>query len=216
MDESIWYDIHAKALYTGFTGLRSNFSGAGPSNPVKGLWKFSLDDIGGGTWSQLLPNSDNDSGVQLVVRPFQAAVAANTDTAYILGGVETAYNDPSTVGLKGEVALSGLVQYNMTDQTFSNVSASGFSSYGTFQNGNLHWISAVGPNGIFIAMGGGIAPNGKYIPGSDLQSFETVSILDPVTGTWYHQQTSGIPPAPRLDFCVTSATASDSPGYHEV
>ncbi len=79
---SIWVDDANKLLYLGFSGQNSNF-GDGAYTPV-GLWSFSPDGTGSGTWSNL--NSTADRAFLTQARPHRGLAASGNGKGYYLGG----------------------------------------------------------------------------------------------------------------------------------
>lgn len=116
---------------------------------------------------------------------------------------------PIYVNLTGQMALPGLITYDMASDTFTNTSTAGKTIYGGdgfAANGVMQYVPSFGPNGIFVAMGGSV--QATETP-SVLQSFEQVSVYDPAAKLWYNQTTTGDIPAPRLKSCSAGVASSN-------
>jgi len=79
----MWVDEANKVIYTGFTGTPSSFGNRAPQNA--GLWSFTPDGTGGGTWTNL--NNTANSAFTKNVRPFQGLAASGNGKGYYLGGL---------------------------------------------------------------------------------------------------------------------------------
>jgi len=78
----IWVDNKNNLLYTGFAGINSIF-GTNTFYP-QGLWSFSPDGTGGGSWENL--NGTADDSFVNQPRPFDGSVASGEGSGYFLGG----------------------------------------------------------------------------------------------------------------------------------
>lgn len=93
----------------------------------------------------------------------------------------------------------------MSSKTFSNVSASNYlANSGVVTNGALHYVSAFGPQGLFIGMDGDAVQHVER-----LISFDTVAVFDPLKQQWYNQSTTGSPPGSRLEFCTAGVSSTN-------
>ena len=127
--------------------------------------------------------------------------------ALVLGGMANAGTQPVYNNLKGQMALPGAVTFDMASASFSNRTANAnYGGDGFAVNGMMQYVPSFGSKGIFIAMGGSIqateTPN-------QLQSFQTVSVYDPASETWYNQSTTGDIPLPRLKSCAAGVASSN-------
>ena len=155
-----------------------------------------------------------DSGASVwdsITRPVEPMMAFGSGNAYVLGGTEDSQSIPSTVNLRGDVAIPGLVHFNMTTKTFSNSTASGYSFNGTAEKGAMHHVPSFGPDGLFIVMGGDGFWHSDY---KSLQNLQTVSVFDPSSNQWFNQTTTGNVPQPRKGFCLAGIDSNN--GTHEM
>lgn len=127
--------------------------------------------------------------------------------AYVLGGIENSESSLSTANLQGNVPLPGLVNFNMTTETFSNSTASGYSFNGTAEKGSLHYVPSFGPDGLCIVMGG----DDFWHPHFDsLKDLETITIFDPSSKKWFNQTTTGNVPQARKEFCLAGIESNNA------
>ncbi|KAJ5046758.1 uncharacterized protein L3040_003988 [Drepanopeziza brunnea f. sp. 'multigermtubi'] len=205
-DGSLWYSEKENSLILGFSGAAARFNTPAPW-PL-GLWSFKLDSQGGGIWSRKTAATSAITSKSLT-RPYQALSAFGGDSAFTLGGYENSRSSPATKNLTDSRPVPGIVQYNMATGTFTNSSASGYNFNGTAERGVLHYVPSFGPQGIYVILGGDVSDLDKYSAGQKLQSFQTLTIFDPATGTFYNQTTTGNTPNGRIEFCATGANSTN-------
>ncbi|KIW08569.1 uncharacterized protein PV09_00534 [Verruconis gallopava] len=191
----IWVDKVNKVLYTGFAGRSSTFGNAAYQD--RGLWSFSPDGQGGGSWKNL--NSTAPAGFKTEVRPYSALVASGDGKGFMLGGFDPA---------NASVGISGLVIYDFSSNKLSNNTVTGIANKGVVQMGGAHFVPNFGPQGIMITFAGDQV-GAKQAGADSLLSTTTVQIYDPATGVWYEQTTSGNIPEPRKEFCMTGAASNN-------
>ncbi|KAK0619317.1 hypothetical protein B0T14DRAFT_566193 [Immersiella caudata] len=192
----IWVDKENGVLYTGFAGVNSQL-GNGASHP-QGLWSFTPDSTGAGSWKNL--NGSSDMRFTAIPRPFNGQVASGDGSGFFLGG--TVGNETST-----QVPISGLVTYDFESGRAKNTTVSGVSTGGIGISGRMIYVPNFGSNGILVAMGGDRAGQSEQDE-DDLIAFSTVRIYDLGSGTWHEQKTSGNVPLPRKDFCLAGVASS--------
>jgi hypothetical protein len=176
-----------------------------PYLPSLSLWTFTPDNIGSGSWTELL--GTDDAAWNSLVRPYSGLMAVGKDSAYILGGL-TVPNATVNSYLDG-TPISGIVSFNMSTSTFKNSSADGYSLNGTAELGVLHYVPSFGPDGVFVAMGGDASALGQYTPGHSLRSFGNLVVFDPASGTFYNQTATGNLPESRVQFCTAGVASSN-------
>ena len=114
---------------------------------------------------------------------------------------------PIYQNVKGQIALPGVVTFDMGSVTFKNKTADDvYGGNGFAVNGVMQYVPSFGSNGVFIAMGG--STQAAEVP-NQLQSFQTVSVYDPAQGKWYNQSTTGDIPLPRLKSCAAGVASSN-------
>ena len=193
---SLWYDTSRELFYSGYAGSSSSWNiDDPPSPPAESLWSFKPDNTGSGTWDQLSLSTWN-------TRTNRGYMAYGDGSAYVLGGLDL----PLYLG--GNF-FPGMLQFDMSTQTFSNISSktgatspSGNPGYG----GAMQYVPSFGPGGVFVVMGGA----------DDVASFGfgSVMVFDPAGGAWYNQTTTGSAPAARGEFCTAGIASSN--GTHEM
>lgn len=191
---SLWYYEAEDLLYSGFGGAPSLYTDKKQTLPKPSLWKFTLDDKGGGTWTEAISPTDSKWSIFDQVSPNEAFQAFGPADAYILGG-----NDQNQ-----DVSLPGYIQFDMDLLRFINGSAAPYDGLGGAQRGSLIRIDSFGTSGIYVAMGGMFA-NSK----AGLLSFEYVSVFDPSQQRWYNQSTTGTPPSGRIQFCTAGVNSTN-------
>lgn len=94
------------------------------------------------------------------------------NTALILGGDREIHEPVSP-----QTLMSGVVQYGLVSQSFANCSAQCCNATGGIERGAMQYVPSLGPEGLFIAMGG---LNGlTYNTTDGLIGLSTVSVFDP-------------------------------------
>lgn len=199
--------VNDKTLYTGFAGRKSRYDKSN-GTPNRRLWSFKPDGRGAGSWTAI--SDSDDASWSNLVRPFSPLVASGNGAGYMLGGWQV--NASETNSGVNPSAISGLLKYNFTTKKVSNDSVTGVYMAGVNQMGSMQYVPNFGPEGIFVAMGGDQV--GKVKVNNDaLLNMTYVQIYDPKTGKWYEQKTSGNPPEPRKEFCVSGVASSSDKSY---
>ena len=201
----LWVDTLNQRLFSGFAGQHSSFGDA--AKQASGLWAFSPATDGSGSWSDNVPTSSSGLGFKTVNRPYSGAVASGNGVGYVLGGLQV--NQSSTDPRFDAFNSTGLMRYNFTDGSLSNLTVTGISNGGMIQKGGMHFVPNFGPQGVLVAFGG--TQIGIRAPGADaLVEAVTVQVYDPATDSWYDQATTGSVPTARKEFCITGAASSNN------
>lgn len=206
----IWVDRKAGRLYTGFAGTEPYFGSPGPA--ARGLWSFTPDDSGGGSWKSL--NKTADASFTDEPRPFRGGVASGHDVGYFLGGMPgpahrichpalTCTSEGFTGNDSGpQQPLSNFISYDFSSGTATSSSVWGpASNEGPGLSGGMVYVPNFGNKGVLINMGG-------YHDRSrddGLTRFQTVQVYDIDSQRWFGQLTSGTVPRSRKDFCIAGA-----------
>lgn len=185
----------------GFAGGPSGFPNA-PALPALSLWSFTPDNNGGGAWDEVL--SSDAAAWKHLQRPVNGLMASGGGKGYVLGG----YN------VTNGIPLPGIVSLDLTNLTFTNSSAAGYNTNGTAELGELQYVPAFGPDGVFVILGGDISPLDTYTPGMNLQTFDQITIFDPASRNFYNQTATGNIPSPRAQFCTAGVASSN--GSYEI
>ncbi|KAL5328920.1 hypothetical protein ACEPPN_002429 [Leptodophora sp. 'Broadleaf-Isolate-01'] len=212
-DGTLWYNAKENRLQEGFVGAAPRFNNPEESAYPLGMWSFKLDGQGGGTWSEDTAATDAIVSAGLT-RPYQGLSAYGGDSAINLGGYGNARTVPENVNVTDQIPIPGIVQYNMTTGTFTNSSAAGYNVNGTAERGVLHYVPFFGPKGVYIILSGDISRRNLYSAAENIQSFGTLTLYDPATGTFFNQTTTGNIPNGRIEFCVTGANSTN--GTYEI
>ncbi|KAF5593232.1 kelch repeat [Fusarium subglutinans] len=191
---ALWVDEERSMIYSwGGQGSYKNTSAAGDHH----LYAFEADD-GKGRWS--IHDPDDDTLFSSLYRSVRGAYTTFHGVGYYLGGYgERRTDERFTDGSYVERPLDGLLTYNMTTQKWTNESTKALD-YATW-TGRATCIPSIGSSGLLIFMGGAKVKTPSFRNESEPVSFTNITIFDPSSKEWYYQQTSGVSPDPRVDFC---------------
>ncbi|KAL2075522.1 hypothetical protein VTL71DRAFT_465 [Oculimacula yallundae] len=212
-DGDLWYNEKENRLQEGFVGAAARFNSPEEAGYPLGMWSFKLDGQGGGTWSKDTAATDAIISAKLT-RPYQALTAVGGGVALSLGGYENSRTVPENGNVTNQIPIPGLVTYDMSNGKFTNSSAAGYNRNGTAERGVMHYVPSFGPKGVFVILSGDISPLDKYQASQNMQSFGTVTLYDPATGTFFNQTTTGNIPEGRIEFCATGANSTN--GTYEI
>lgn len=165
---------------------------------VPELWKFKPDGEGHGEWTNETPETgDNFFSLK---RSRDAAFASTSDKTFIFGGYTGQFTTREAEG-----AMSGYITVDMKTGEWTHTDIGPYSEEKTVTGGTAVFAPNLGPNGLVFVLGGVSDLNGNGDNRQDYLSFRTIHFMDPVTGTWYSQNTSGSEPAGRMVFCAGGA-----------
>lgn len=197
----LWYNEDDNIVYSGFAGSLSKFSSRDPY-PM-GLWLFELDGSGGGSWDVAIQSTN--TAFDSITRAYMSLSAYGGGTGLMLGGASTLKSSTGTEDLDQTILpLRGMVAFNMTTKTLTNVTVNEPRFHGRIEEGRLHYVPVFGPKGAFVVMGGGPEQFTEY---SDFFSFDIVSIYDPDSGQWWDQKTTGNTPDARKGFFLSGVAS---------
>lgn len=191
---ALWVDEERSTIYSwGGQGSYKNTSAAGDHH----LYAFEADD-GKGSWSTHDP--EDDTLFSSLYRTVRGAYTTCHGVGYYLGGYgERRTDDRFTDGSYVERPLDGLLTYNFTTENWTNESTKALD-YATW-SGKATCIPSIGTSGLLIFIGGAKVKMPAFGNVSEPVSFTNITIFDPSSKEWYCQQTSGVAPDPRVDFC---------------
>ncbi|KAF4954315.1 hypothetical protein FGADI_5338 [Fusarium gaditjirri] len=191
---ALWIDKDRSIIYSwGGQGSYKNTSAAGDHH----LYAFEADD-GKGNW--LVHDPEDDTLFSSLYRTVRGAYATCHGVGYYLGGYGERRTDNRFIdGSYVERPLDGLLTYNFTTQRWTNESTKALD-YATW-SGRGTCIPSIGASGLLVFMGGAKVKMPAFRNASEPVSFTNIIIFDPASKEWYYQQTSGVSPDPRIDFC---------------
>jgi hypothetical protein len=135
---------------------------------------------------------------------------------YILGGIATFRTSPQMVFLDVSLlSLSGVTVFTFEDQSWTNISTSGYSQTGWGVHGSAHFVASFGEAGALIFIGGDAPPTQSYNLGYSPRSMDDITIFDIYNQKWYHQAATGDIPASRVRFRVSGAQETGT-GLYEI
>lgn len=177
--------------------------------PIEALWSFTANSDGG-TWQSL----DQSSSVfDSIIRPTQGSVASGDIGGFNLGGYASR-NASQKTDIAGYIPVPGLQFFNFTSQEWSNDSATGYTADGTAIWSGTAYVPTWGPAGLLVAFGGQTSPDlSEYVDGAAYLLMSNISLFNPSTYSWYHQEATGDTPSQRDRFCVVGITGGDNSTY---
>ena len=205
-----WTDIAANTVYAygGEFSLLNPWVGNN-TVPPESFWSFTPSSDGG-IWQSL---NQSSSVFNSITRPGQGSVASGDIGGFNLGGYAGANESQKTL-ITGTIPIPGLQFYNFTSQEWSNNSATGYAPHWTAVWSGTVYVPIWGSAGLLVAFGGQTSPNiSAFWDGAAYLSMSTISLFDPSTGSWYHQEATGDAPSQRDRFCVVGINSGDNATY---
>ena len=168
------------------------------------LWEFSESTD---SWKRVHPGSAFLS----LTRPTWALGAMLGDTGYVLGGVENSYSNPA-LELENVDLIPGIVSFNMSAQIWENTTSPNMPRNVSFttrphtpSNNMVMWLSqqnrllaslpSFGPVGLLLAAG-----TEPSLEASN--TFDNITLYEPIKNAWYFQKATGEVPLGRLATCT--------------
>ena len=206
-----WTDLAANTAYA----YGGEFSSLNPwvgstTVPLESFWSFTPSSDGG-TWQSL----DQSSSVfGSITRPTQGSAASGDIGGFNLGGYAERLTSQKTSTIDGIIPIPGLQFYNFTSKEWSNYSATGYTSDGTAEWSGTAYVPTWGTAGLLVAFGGQTSLNlSQFVDGATYLSLSNISLFDPSTQLWYHQEATGEVPTQRDRFCVVGVNSGDKTSY---
>lgn len=205
-----WVDLAANTVYA-FGG---EFSYLNPwvgstTVPLESLWSITPSSDGG-TWQSL----DQSSSVfGSITRPTQGSAASGDIGGFNLGGYTSNHGSQKS-DIRGLIPIPGLQFYNFTSQEWFNNSATTYTPDGTAEWSGTTYVPTWGNAGLLVAFGGQTSPNiSQFVDGTAYLPMSNISLFDPSTQLWYHQEATGDVPTQRDRFCVVGVNSGDKTTY---
>ena len=234
--EAIWSDSTGNGFYVygGVASYGANTTSI--SKNVNGIWKFTADGQGGGSWSleKFASSADTLTSRSLPVDMLRftadMAYASTAGLGFSIGGGYQGGDDsdsggdtPSTSNWdmgrpnwQTSTSTSGMVSYDMEKKQLANYTSIGMlASNQSLEGGKAIHVSGFGPNDGLIFVLGGSAKNADANPRSggswrgNLVGFANVSFFDPASKQWYWQMTTGEAPTGRVGHCIVGAKSPE-------
>ena len=209
-DDNIW-------LWGGTTSyINTSFPGFQEPYPAQySLWSFNTANY---TWNQhdVTDGSPN--------RPSRGSSTFSKDQAlgfYFNGQLDSGSSqETQNLANTTTIPLEGMIIVNTDNQTAQNVSTSAVVGDMPRTGGGLQYVSGFGGKGILFQIGGNQkhvndtsnSDTDDLIPMDAIDVFDISTLYDPpsnITSGWYRQLATGDVPAPRVDFCIVYASATD-------
>lgn len=93
-------------------------------------------------------------------------------------------------------SVAGHVAFDFDTKAWSREARAPYTSDGGLFGGTATYVPGFGPNGIILILGGVSGENEDEYP-----TFRRLHFMDPVTGQWFAQETSGDVPDERTTHC---------------
>ncbi|KAK3313218.1 hypothetical protein B0H66DRAFT_569792 [Apodospora peruviana] len=194
---ALWRDPSGMGFYT-LNGVTYMFGQPPPSS----IWKFTADGAGGGSWAEEAPRGSAVVALSQFTRSVSGAWAQSRDVGYYVSGLANKQTDTSVVG-STQLALPGVIAFNMTSGELTNSSSIGLGPYGTRVSGAADFVP-FGPSGLLLFLGGWTSRVAEARADRlwvDVD-FNNLTLYDPSSKKWYSQPTTGARPTRRRDFCT--------------
>lgn len=137
----------------------------------------------------------------------------------------TTYSDTTFYSLGGNVArvsilpnqttLSGVVRQDFSTGLWRN-DTTNIPDQSIYRNAaKAFHVPNFGDQGFVVFVGGDAPPTEEsfYEEGNHMVDMSVITLLDPVSGTWYTQTATGDIPPPRVEFCAVGTTSADNSTY---
>ncbi|KAK8248308.1 hypothetical protein HDK77DRAFT_224807 [Phyllosticta capitalensis] len=178
------------------------------NNYSQGLWQFTANSTGGGTWASADPGDARS--FHKLTRPSVGLVAATNTTGYYLGGDVSSFSDSDLDGDQ-RIPISGLISYNWESKQWKNDSTFEYTPLGTAIHGKIQHLPDFGTQGVLLMLGGIRSSDreGWDFSSSPYLDFTNLTIYDIATKSWHWQRTSASwdTPDPRVTFCIVGAAS---------
>ncbi|KAK1776751.1 hypothetical protein QBC45DRAFT_356772 [Copromyces sp. CBS 386.78] len=208
-DQAIWNDPSGDGFY--IYGGRAPYTINQDKITKDGIWKFTVDGKGGGTWT--LERPSNPDVLKKLNLTDKAAFAAAYDSSggavsFVIGGMTSIEIDPDSNNTSivtdpkhwYRTPIPGMVSYDMKTRTFSRIDTSTvIPPLGTLIDGRAHFVPQFGPNGLVMVLGGEV--------GEAILDFNNITFFDPKSGRWGWQKTAGYAPTERESFCMVGVAS---------
>ncbi|KAK3342431.1 hypothetical protein B0H65DRAFT_540097 [Neurospora tetraspora] len=194
-DEALWTDPSGEAFYV-FGGRAPR--GVGRERLAKdGIWKFTVDGAGGGTWALEEPSNLNMlKSLTLMNRAAYATSHTSSGSiGFSIGGTANNNTDPDfhLTGAQFK-PIAGMVSYDMKTKTLSK---SGFQMAipptGTLRDARAEYVPHFGPNGLVFVLGG-VTYNAEPVPLLDhMLDMTNITFLTQELASGYGRQRAEMP-----------------------
>lgn len=193
---NLWHSLDNSSFYS-YNGVKANFPNSG-SPPSNKLYRFTVDGVGSGQWSEVDTFYTAGSNFTALKRVGGTVGTCSSDTCYAVGGYRTSRTEADITS--GTIPASGIVSYNLTSDTWHNDTLVGTIFAGPWASGVTFFTDIGGNEGMLVLIGGAVT-DASF--GSAVRlSYENVYLYDIATKTWFQQGTTGdIPSLYRDGFC---------------
>ena len=178
-------------------------------SPELSVWKLIPDGSGNGSWIQNTTSRDPPFSTGLT-RPVGGGTVWTDDFAFYLGGYSSGGTSAETKGATAAFPDPGLITYNMNNGTWSNNTAP-LTQNGTSEWSGVQFAAGLGSEGLMVTWGGDTSNAIPYNVGDSPRQMSNITIYDPSSQLWYHQNATGDRiPSTRELFCSVAVSEEGS------
>lgn len=209
---AIWNDPSGNAFYI-FGGLVYYGYAKERGITTDGIWKFTVDGQGGGTWAKQRPsNFDQLETISLTDGAAYADTSGSSGGIGVsIGGVYNNETDP-----RQDYAwrwTNTMTVYDMKTKTISSYDMSQvIRPTGYLWHGRAQFVPQFSPNGLIFLLGGKTFPR-QLLPGERVQvdgtglHFDNITFFDPESRRWRWQSARGNIPPDRNSHCLVGVAS---------
>jgi hypothetical protein len=198
-NEALWLSADNKTVYA-YNGGISNAPPHWyeyPVTPPNYLWQFNAD---AGRWHQAYISPSTIWST--LVRVTGSINTYGNGLGFALGGSQSLSTSASLFSDTSEQTfVPGMVVYNISSQSWYNVSSTEYTSTGFTVSGAASFVPSFGPNGLLFVFGG------RYGDPDNLQyaQFDYAWMYEPISKRWTSQKVTGQIPPVRTNPCIVGA-----------
>lgn len=162
------------------------------------LWKFTPDNLGGGSWSTVTPANKADFDSLTLNTRGAATFCPEEELGFLIGGFGTSSTDLRFQGVDWPTSVStpGMLRFDAKASIWSNESTTALSSpLGAFRTGEAICVSGMSPSSVVFALGG-------QSEGNNFNSFTNITFYHTKSKAWLWQTATGDIPLNRELFCA--------------
>lgn len=200
---ALWADPESNVLYR-WGGERPFKERAEEED--RNLLQFTPDDEGGGTWSTVEPEDQDE--FDDIYQALAGGSAVCGGYGIVVGGL---VNECSDWRIDTSNPIRGMATYEFATKTWANRSIADISpEYGTAWFGQSVCATGFPTNALLVTLGGNEGAT-SYLSSRTQRKFEDIQFYDPVEDKWYtYTSPSTVVPPPRDFYCAVGARSKNS------
>lgn len=194
---TFWVDESSSTIYP-FGGEHTWLTSGSAERPQP--WKFVANGNGSGSWAK----QDSGPGFSSLVQPAAGSHTYGNGIGYYLGGHLLGETWPS----RGWYPVNGLVAYNMSSNTWTNSTPTGYGKVP--HHAIAHFVPSFGSSGVVVWMGGLDSTDTEVTPQDPPHDFANITVYDTHTNKWFYQEAIGTVPAWRNRACAVGVQGENN------